>query len=204
MESKSVVATALVKTLVLVFLGVTSFFAQTQNKVVEWSKSPIGSNKGETAAGNLRLSKQIDAIEIQNVTVSGKSITIGEPFGADDDWLRAIVVRVKNLSNERFAAIQITLRLPQLRASPDIQYCYGCAQDEKEKGVKPGEEVELRILGDALYDWVKSRIAEQASISTITEAEIYNMMVTLPGGAVWESGCVKTANPKEACQFAKP
>jgi hypothetical protein len=204
MESKPLVLSALARTLALVFCGLTLVSAQTQNRVVQWSKSPIGSNKGETAAGALHLSKQIDAVEIQSVTVGGKSITIGEPFGADDDWLRAIVVRVKNLSNERFAAIQITLRLPQIRASPDIQYCYGCAQNEKEKGVKPGEEVELKILGDALYDWVKSRIAEQASISTITEAEIYNMMVTLPDGAVWESGCVKTANPKEACQFAKP
>jgi hypothetical protein len=49
--------------------------------------------------------------------------------------------------------------------SPDIVYCYGCAADEKEKGLMPGAVVELKMPGGGFYDWVRSRIAEKGSVS---------------------------------------
>ena len=205
MESKPLVVSALVKALALVFCGVTLVSAQTQNKVVEWSKSPIGSNKVETAAADLKLSRQIDGVEIEDIGVASKSVIIGEPFAADDDWLKSFTVRVKNISAQRLVAVQITLVLPAMSyESPDIVFCYGCAKSEGDKGVMPGEEVELKMLGGGFYDWVKSRITEKGSISRITKAEIHHMYVTLPDGTKWFSGCIRTANPKNACPTLAP
>jgi hypothetical protein len=89
-------------------------------------------------------------------------------------------------------------------SSPQIQFCYGCAQDERDKGIMPGDDVELKIIGGGLYEWVKSRVADKGNISMITEAEINFMLVWLPGGTTWYSGCAKTANPKNACPSTAP
>jgi hypothetical protein len=98
-----------------------------------------------------------------------------------------------------------TLVLPEMSFhSPDVVFCYGCEAAEKEKGVMPGEVVELKILGGDFYDWIKSRIAENGSESRISKAEIRNMYVTLPTGPILFSGCVKTANPRNACPRSAP
>lgn len=107
---------------------------------------------------------------------------------------------MKNVSDQRLLAIQITLILPEMdHSSPDIVYCYGCAAAEKAKGVSPGEVVELKMLGGGFYDWVKTRAADKGGISQISKAQIRDMFVTLPDGTRWLSGCVRTADPKNAC-----
>jgi hypothetical protein len=125
-------SSAIVNLLVsLVFTG-TPVFSQHQNKVVEWSKSPIGSNN-ETVAASLLLFRQIDGVEIEDIAVEGKSIIVGKPFAATDDWLKSFTVRVRNKSDQRLVTVQITLILPEMNAqSPDIVFCYGCAVAEKE------------------------------------------------------------------------
>jgi hypothetical protein len=88
-------------------------------------------------------------------------------------------------------------------SSPDIIYCYGCAPAEKAKGISAGESVELKMLA-GYYDFVKSSVAEKGGISQISKAQIREMFVTLPDGTSWVSGCVKTAEAKDACLRAAP
>jgi hypothetical protein len=176
-----------------------SFDEQSRPKLVEWTPRPIGSNNERAAAGT-QIFRQLDSIEIEDVSAEDKSITIGQGFDAADDWLRSITVRVKNVSDQQLSAIQVTLVLPEMdHSSPDIVYCYGCAPAEKAKGVSPGEVVELKILGADFYDWVKTRAADKGGISHISKAQIRDMRVTLPDGTHWVSGCVKTADAKNAC-----
>ncbi len=151
-------------------------------------------------AANLQLFRQIDAAEIEDIAVDGKSITVGQPFAAGDDWLKTFTVRVRDISGQRLVSAQVTLVLPEMGVgSPDIVFCYGCAAVEKEKGFMPGEVVELKMPGGGFYDWVRSRIAGKGSVSRITKTEIHHMYVTPPTGPKWFSGCVKTTNPGNAC-----
>jgi hypothetical protein len=190
---------AVVRLVASIVFAVAPVFSQTQNKVIEWSTSPIGSNH-ETAR-NLLLSRQIDGVEIEDMAVDGKSIIVGEPFAAGDDWLKTFTVRLKNISGQRLVSAQITLVLPEMGVeSPDIVFCYGCVAIEKEQGFMPGEVVELKMPGGGFYDWVRSRIAEKGSVSRINKAEIRQMYVRLPSGPTWSSGCIKTANPRNACR----
>jgi hypothetical protein len=173
--------------------------SQAHNKLVEWTSRPIGSNNERVAAGT-QLFQRLDSIEIEDVSAEGKSIAIGQGFAAEDDWLRSLAVRVKNVSGQQVSAIQVTLILPEMdHSSPDIVYCYGCAPAERAKGVSPGEVVELKMLGGGFYDWVKTRAADKGGISKISKAQIRDMRVTLPDGKHWLSGCVKTADAKNAC-----
>ena len=184
----------------LVFLSTAAaVFPQTQTRVIQWARSPIGSN-GEAAQKDLQLFPQIDGVEIEGIFVGDKSRFIGQRFVADDDWLKAIIFRVRNLTDQRLVRLQITLVLPEMGAeSPDIPFCFGCEEVEKAKGIKPGESVELKMVSGGFYEWLKSRMAEKGGLSRFTKAQIHHTFVTLPTGPMWFSGCVKTSDPKNAC-----
>ncbi len=104
--------------------------AQTQQKVLVWSDHPFGSHNERTRAP-LQIFKQLDAIEIQSINVGGKPIAIGEPFSADEDWLRDLTFRVKNVSDKELMGIQITLILPEMETPIQVPYVSGCRHDKK-------------------------------------------------------------------------
>jgi hypothetical protein len=202
MESTSFRLQALIS-LALLFCLVTIGFSQTGTKTVEWPKNP-GSRIRRVGPG-MRLLQMHDSIEIEEVTVEGKPITIGKSFTATDHWLKSIRIRVRNISNQPVSMIQMTFILPEMNASPDIPLCYGCSVAEKNKGVAPGEEVELKILGGGFYNWVVgSATREKDSIAAISKAEIRDTLLVLPSGEQWVSECVKTADSKNACPKGAP
>jgi hypothetical protein len=196
MKANSHLRTAIIISIALFAASPT--FSQSQAKVLEWSKFPIG-NYSATSAPNIELSKQIGGIEINEVLVNGRPIIIGEPFAADVDWLKDLTFRVKNVSSEQVMAIQIGLRLPEVDSSPQVVFIAGCKHDKNQPCIRPGEEVELRMPAGHFYSWVKETVAKEKEISTINKATISEMIVTLPNGMQWMSGCVKTADPKNAC-----
>lgn len=198
-----ILASGIVRLLVFFPLAVLTVFSQTQTKTVEWAKYPLSSH-GVRTTPNIRALDQIDEIEIEDVLFDGKPITIGQPFMANDDWLRDISFRVKNVSSQKLLKIQLDMIPPELDKGVQVVYCYGCAPTEKEKGVIPGEEVELKMPGGNMYGWVRDRIIENGSISRITRAQIRVVTVSLPDGSRWTSGCVKTADPKNACPSPSP
>jgi hypothetical protein len=191
---------SLVKLIVLASLVAPSVIAQSQQKSIEWSSTPINSHV--RTAPDTHAFDQLDGIEIEGITENGQSIIIGQPFAAGDDWLDGIVFRVKNVSGQRLSAIQIDLVLPEMTHTVDIPFIYG-TPTEKEKGILPGAEVELRVP-PGIYAWAKDRITETGSLSRISRAEIREMLVSLPNDTKWFSGCVKTTNPKNACHVASP
>src|SRR5262245_12133735 len=112
----------------LILFSATVACSQAQSKVIKWQAQPMGSNN-ERWTGEEQLVRLIDQVEIESISV-GEPITIGKPFTADQDWLRNIVIRVRNISGKPIERIQITMVLPQIGpGSPDVPYCYGCAPE---------------------------------------------------------------------------
>jgi hypothetical protein len=180
----------------LTFTG--SGAAQTQQKVLLWSDHPSGSHNERTSAPH-QIFKQLDLIEIQSINLGGKSVAIGEPFSADEDWLRDLTFRVKNVSDRELTGIQITLILPEMEKPIQVPYVSGCRHDKNQPCIGPGVEVELRLPQIKLYDWVKSVVATETELRKITKATIYHVLISLPGDITWSSGCVRTKDPKQAC-----
>jgi hypothetical protein len=194
---------AVPRLLVVSVLTVLPVFSQTQTRLIAWPKTSPYNSKA-MAAPDPQVKSRIDEIEIAGIVVEGQQIQVGEPFSASDDWLRNIGFRIRNISDKQLAKIQITLVLPEIRSgSPQIPFCYGCDPIEKQKGIKPGEEVQLTMPGSGLYSWVQSTIAEKG-ISRISKAEFLAVYLTLADGTVWVSGCAKTADPKNACPSPSP
>ena len=175
--------------------------AVAQNKLIVWPKEPGRRIKpAGVPGGQSNALAQFDDFQIEDIRVEGKSIFIGQPFSASVDWLNGITVRIKNISPQKFQMIQITLILPQIMGGPQIPVCFGCALADREKGIAPGEEVELQtVRSDKFYDWVKTSISAKTSLSNINTAQIEVTLALLWDGTQLMSECVKTANPKNAC-----
>src|SRR5215510_14648851 len=97
----------LVLALFIVLLPVTAVFSQSKNRMLHWSE-PVNTIN-TPGSGYSEVLAQIEALEIVDVTVGSKSITIGEVFSADDLWLKSLTFRVKNVSNLSFSIAQLNL-----------------------------------------------------------------------------------------------
>lgn len=176
----------------------------SQAKFIVWPKEPGRYIRpAGTPGGQANALKQFDTFQIEEILVEGKPITIGQPFTASDDWLNDITIRIKNISQQTFGTIQVTLVLPEIERGPYIPVCYGCAADQRGKGFGPGDEVELKTLrSEKFYSWVKTSIAEKRPLSTITTAQILVTLAKLSDGSSLLSECVRTANTLNACPRA--
>lgn len=176
---------------------VASANCQTAQKVLVWSDHPIGSHNELTSPPH-QIFKQLDAIEIQGINAGSKSITIGERFSANEDWLGELTFRIKNISDKEIIGVQVTLLLSELKKPAQVPYVASCPHDKSQACIRPGEEVELKIPVK-VYEWVKTAVATETDLTKITKATIFDVLVSFPGDIRWSSGCVKTKDSRQAC-----
>lgn len=182
--------------LTLMLMFVAAVPAQERGRVVECG------NHRSVNSGEIHepWSKQIETVELEQILIAGKVVTIGDPAPAGVDWINQVTFRVKNVSSENVTFVQISLILPELTHSPQIQYLAPCGNREKEICIRPGEEVELKIAGKGqLYNWVKEQVAKERELSEITRAAIDGVYVATTSTGVVMAGCMRTSDPRNAC-----
>ena len=169
--------------------------SESKQRMVHWPENPM--NYANVKSTQSEMLEQIDIVEITDVTAGGKSITLGQSFDADDEWLKTLSVRIKNVSQVSISKVQMNFFLPQLMpGGPMVALCYGCGDVEKGETIDPGEEVEMKLVH---YNWLLDQINSKSSLSRITRAEVWHMMITRVDGRQFVSGCIKTADQKNAC-----
>jgi hypothetical protein len=108
--------------LLLVLFSVISVFSQTQTRSIEWANDPL--TRSGKSKPHLLVEDQLHGVEIEDIAVAGKFVTIGQPFAAGDEWIKTLTARVKNVSSERLVAIQITFGFPDAGVdSPEFVIC---------------------------------------------------------------------------------
>jgi hypothetical protein len=137
---KPVLKRAACATLFLLAL-LTCVQAQSQERVVEVYKR---AQPGETAA-----------LQIVEIRVAGNPVTIDTPFMADDDWLKNLVVRVRNVSGKTINILPISFGLSDAlnekgrdAAFTIMRGLYGDGYETRDgaderKPILPGEELEF-------------------------------------------------------------
>jgi len=169
--------------------------AQEQRKVVEWA------NHRDINTGVITepWSKQIDALELEEILIGGRVVTIGDPVPAGIEWINDLTFRVKNISAEDITFVQITVTLPETSRSPQIPFLAPCGHRENQTCLRPGEQVDLKIPKGKLYDWVKEQVSKEKQVSTISRAAIDAVFVTMSNGSELMAGCLKTTDSRNTC-----
>jgi len=169
--------------------------AQEQRKMVEWANHR-NINTGEIAEP---WSKQIDALELEEILIGGRVVTIGDPVPAGIEWINDLTFRVKNISAEDIIFVQITVTLPETSRLPQIPFLAPCGNRENQTCLRPGEQVDLKIPKGKLYDWVKEQVSKEKQVSTISRAAIDAVFVTMRNGSELMAGCLKTTDSRNTC-----
>ena len=144
-------------------------------------------------------SKQIDALELEEILIGGRVVTIGDPVPAGIEWINDLTFRVKNISAEDITFVQITVTLPETSRSPQIPFLAPCGHRENQTCLRPGEQVDLKIPKGKLYDWVKEQVSKEKQVSTISRAAIDAVFVTMSNGSELMAGCLKTTDSRNTC-----
>lgn len=101
------------------------------------------------------------ALEIVDVRVAGRTIELGQPFIANDDWLSSLSFRVKNITGKTLRFIRMSFSMLEAKNGDKglgFSFTYGtpcnvntdppCNIKNKElKLVMPDEEVEMKFNG---------------------------------------------------------
>lgn len=169
---------------------------QDSAKTLEW-RDHANINTGKV---DLPWSRRIEEIELEDISIDGKSILIGESFVGD---FRKLVFRVKNVSDGPVGFIQITLTLPEMKHL--IQVPFIRTAPDRKKPLLPGEETELRLPeSQGLYKWISESAAEQGQeLAKLKRVAIDVVFVTPDKGVQVEGGCVRTRDPRNDCSLAR-
>ncbi len=185
----------------VVLLATTSAFSQDKHRTLQWAEIPI-SNRNTVSAVGSQVLAQIESLEIKDISVAGKSITMGQPFAADDNWVTSLTMRVKNISNPNFVSIQINMFLPEIMpGGPLVSFFYKSGDAGTGRVTMPGDEFEMKVV---FPQWVTDQIKSKSNPSLITKAEIHDITVIQSDGKKLLSGCIRTADQKSACPTPSP
>lgn len=151
-----------------------SFVFGQQNRLVDWQ--PV------------RILSEARVLEIVDVTVAGKSITLGQPFAANDDWLDTLTFRVRNVSGKPIKLFGFGVAFPDINANgrtPSFSIVYGVDPTKSDtssgKPLIAEEEVDLKLPADQL------EIIRQVRMNLTGTSDLSKVNI-LPGLATFEDG----------------
>ena len=87
--------------------------AQSNERLLMWP--PLSVGRITSAGTGIKPSPVEEAVKITDIRVAGHSITTGEAFDADDDWLRTLTFRLKNVSGQPIMGARIGFGLPETK-----------------------------------------------------------------------------------------
>lgn len=148
---------------------------QQQDRVVDWQ--PV------------RIISKAQVLEIVDITVDGKSITIGQPFIANEDWLNTLTFRVRNVSGKRIHLLGFGVAFPEINANgrtPSFSLVYEAASALGDSGARkpllPDQEVDLKLPEDQLE--IMRRVRQNlAGTSHLSKVNILPGLVTFEDGS---------------------
>ena len=148
---------------------------QQQDRVVDWQ--PI------------LIKSQAKVLELVDLKVEGKSITIGDFFTANEAWLNTLTFRVRNISGKTIEHLGFGVGFPEINANgrtPMFSITYYGAESTKgvaseRKLLMPDEEVDLKLPEDQL------EIMRQVSMKLTGTSNLSKVNI-LPGLVGFEDG----------------
>jgi hypothetical protein len=139
----------------------------------------------------------------------------GKPFQAGNDWLKDVVIVVRNLSNKEVIAANIDLTFPQtgagipgdavsgylVMAGREPEHALYDPRSGRKHTPSPSEPLhllpnqEVRIALAPYYDAIKTSVEVKQPISTITICHIESGTFYFADGTRWEGGIFEKPDP---------
>lgn len=163
-----------------------------------------------------RLPSENDLIAVTDLKVNGRPVSFGQKFDADDDWLKGLIISVRNKSNKIILFVSIGLRFPRSPGSPekisvsDIPYgnrellTRSPIAEERLIGIAPGETGDVQLT-PSRFDDLRVFLAGTGYPSSIEKVNLRLDRVIFEDDTMWDGSSLLYRDPKDPSRWnAKP
>jgi hypothetical protein len=171
--------------------------AQENKRLLDWLEPSAPDNIQLVSEGLAKsfVPSEIRALEVVEVKVAGKPISIGHDFFADDNWIGSLSFRLRNISQKPILSIRLTLNLPETKkeeSSLGFSLEYGKElspgkRAEASHSILPGQEVELKFT-EARYQGYVDYITKTSLLTSFKKVIIGNVLVYFDDETFWLGG----------------
>lgn len=148
-----------------------------------------------------------EPLEIVDIKAANKTVSLGEQFSGDDDWLKNASFKVKNVSGKDIIYIEIDLNFPETKASgSEMSYRLKLGHRPAAHDVNPplllrtNEEAVLGLEGSR-YEQLVKFLQERYPISAIRKASIRIGFVIFLDGTGWSGGLFHRRDPNNPNRY---
>lgn len=147
-------------------------------------------------------------IEILSITLNGNEIRPGEKVKGDENWVKGLTIKIKNISDQPISYLNVHFKFPMPNGfvSATALY-YGINHGDNRRGpsppsIQPGETKEL-VLTKQNYDSVRFVLAQAKVSSDFDIAPFYIERVCFENqpDVIWQAGWLMRRHAVEYNRF---
>ncbi|MGZ8842922.1 MAG: hypothetical protein ACXW18_04620 [Pyrinomonadaceae bacterium] len=141
-----------------------------------------------------KTSLKNEPLKIEELRVKTKTVSLGQPFLAGDDWLQGMTFRLKNSSGKTLRRAELELEFPEIKlggATFFLTLHYGQIPDLPDPDsvemplVQPNQTIELKF-DDSTYAALRQRVF--ANQEPATKARVEISTTYFADGTAWRHG----------------
>lgn len=132
-------------------------------------------------------------VQVEELTVSGKFIKLGDKFEADESWLSHLSLKIKNKASKTVVRIKMDLFFPETKASGNMMaFPISFGQDPLAGSGSPtrltaGDATDIS-LSENEYARLKNFIERRHSVGSIHKVTLQINTIYFEDGTIWSYG----------------
>ena len=148
-----------------------------------------------------------EPIAITDIKVADKAISFGDKLDGDEDWLKDVSFKIKNISDKPIVYAEIDLEFPETKSSGNLMvYPIQLGQrpglpnrNQEPLYLPPGETLDIQL--PSKYDAIKRFINHRQQMSDIHRGVVRIGFVVFSDMTGWDTGTALRQDPHKPTRF---
>lgn len=180
-----------------------------------WSIATSGSNaSGPNPQDKIVLGEEVrntknDPVIVGDIKLRTRAVAKGEPFEADDEWLKNLSFKLHNRSGKTVTYMAVDLVFPETAESGltmlrPLQFGHwpgGSTGSRTPLLLKPNETLDVSLEGQ--YAGLKSFLESRQPIARIKKVKVAVYVLFFEDGTRWDSGVYFKPDPASPTGYSK-
>lgn len=156
-----------------------------------------------------RIKFENEPIEFLKVESDGKTVKLNEKFAQENDWLKDLTIKFKNISDKPIVYVSMAVDFPETDSTGKRMFHflkYGVPlyappmPNDKKELLAPGDTAEVRLSPEE-YTTLTDFLIQRHLLSDLTKANFRIMTVHFADGMIWGSGKIFRPDPDKPGKF---
>ncbi|MEQ1763415.1 MAG: hypothetical protein ABL984_09755 [Pyrinomonadaceae bacterium] len=145
-----------------------------------------------------------DILKIERIEMDGRAVELNDEFTAGDDWMRGVVVTIKNASAKRIVSLTVNVGFPESTATGNMMMystTYGRrpglrpeVKIAERPMIDPDSSVQISFGGEEFVRLTRF-LDERHPLSQLSRAELGFGMIHFDDGTAWSMGNMMKPDP---------